>query len=277
MRQRLATASLLLLLVGTVPAVVAPQTLWDSTGACGERPLIDKTSGSRIVGGHDAEAGAWPWDPYFWRAVLGTHNLWKHGKHAARRSIRSIIVHPEFDRETFENDIALFQLNSAVRYSYYIQPICLPSAHLYLYIGQETECFISGWGRIAEKGKTPSVLQEAQVEIIPHSACNNSDAYGGMINNNMICAGSPLGGIDSCQGDSGGPLVCYHPGDNKFYLLGVTSFGYGCGRQNYPGVYVCVPHYRRWISSQLLLNGKAGNPVSIMLMIFLTIRCIVFV
>lgn len=32
MRQRLATASLLLLLVGTVPAVVAPQTLWDGTG-----------------------------------------------------------------------------------------------------------------------------------------------------------------------------------------------------------------------------------------------------
>uniref|UniRef100_A0A8B9TF76 Peptidase S1 domain-containing protein n=1 Tax=Anas platyrhynchos TaxID=8839 RepID=A0A8B9TF76_ANAPL len=234
MRQKLATASLLLLLVGTVPAVVAPQTLWDGIGECGERPLIDKTSGSRIVGGHDAEVGAWPWsvslqihhvgakfahicggtlvsensvvtaghcttgrkDPYFWRAVLGTHNLWKHGKHAARRSIRSIIVHPEFDRETFENDIALFHLNSAVRYSYYIQPICLPSAHLYLYIGQETECFISGWGRYS---KTPSVLQEAQVEIIPHSACNNSDAYGGMINNNMICAGSPLGGIDSCQ------------------------------------------------------------------------------
>lgn len=89
---------------------------------------------------------------------MGTHNLWKHGKHAARRSIRSIIVHPEFDRDTFENDIALFQLNSAVRYSYYIQPICLPSAHLYLYIGQETECFISGWGRIAEKGKSLLVL-----------------------------------------------------------------------------------------------------------------------
>ncbi|KAM9177097.1 transmembrane protease serine 12 [Mergus octosetaceus] len=315
MRQRLATASLLLLLVGTVPTVVAPQTLLDATGECGERPLIDETSGSRIVGGHDAEVGAWPWsvslqihhvgakfahicggtlvsensvvtaghcttgrkDPYFWRAVLGTHNLWKHGKHAAKRSIRSIIVHPEFDRETFENDIALFQLNSAVRYSYYIQPICLPSAHLYLYIGQETECFISGWGRIAEKGKTPSVLQEAQVEIIPYSECNSSDAYGGMINNNMICAGSPSGGIDSCQGDSGGPLVCYHPGDNKFYLLGVTSFGYGCGRQRYPGVYVRVPHYRRWISSQLLLNGKAGNPVSITLMIFLTVRCIAFV
>ncbi|XP_035164800.1 transmembrane protease serine 12 isoform X2 [Oxyura jamaicensis] len=277
MWQRLATTSLLLLLVGTVPAVVAPRIPWDGTGGCGEQPLIDRTSGSRIVGGHDAEVGAWPWDPYFWRAVLGTHDLWKHGKHAAKRSIRSITVHPEFNRETFENDIALFQLNSAVRYSYYIQPICLPSAHLYLYIDQQTECFISGWGRIAEKGKTPSVLQEAQVEIIPYSECNSSDAYGGMINNNMICAGSPSGGIDSCQGDSGGPLACYHPSDNKFYLLGVTSFGLGCGRQRYPGIYVRVPHYRRWINSQLLLNGKAVHPVSITLTIFLTVRCTVFV
>lgn len=49
------------------------------------------------------------------------------------------------------------------------------------------------------KGKTPSVLQEAQVEIIPYSECNSSDVYGGMINNNMICAGSLSGGTDTCQ------------------------------------------------------------------------------
>lgn len=88
---------------------------------------------------------------------MGVHNLWKHGEHAVKRNIRSITVHPEFKRETFENDIALFQLDPAVRYSDYIQPICLP-AHLYPYIDNETECFISGWGRTAEKGKSLLVL-----------------------------------------------------------------------------------------------------------------------
>ncbi|KFV04590.1 Transmembrane protease serine 12, partial [Tauraco erythrolophus] len=238
-----------------------------------------------IVGGHNARLGAWPWavslqshqtgprfahvcggvlvnkksvltaghcvtgrkDPYSWRAVLGVHNLWKHGKHTARRYIRSITVHPDFKRETFENDIALFELDAAVRYSDYIQPICLPPAHLYSNTDNETECFISGWGRTAEKGKISAVLKEARVEIIPSSVCNKSDAYGGVVNNNMICAGSRFGGTDTCQGDSGGPLACYHPGTNKHYLIGIASFGVGCGRPKFPGIYVRLSHYRRWI------------------------------
>lgn len=49
------------------------------------------------------------------------------------------------------------------------------------------------------EGKTSAVLQEAQVEIIPSNVCNSSDAYGGLVNDNMICAGSLWGGTDTCQ------------------------------------------------------------------------------
>lgn len=49
------------------------------------------------------------------------------------------------------------------------------------------------------KGKISAVLKEAQVEIIPSSLCNSSSAYGGLVNQNMICAGSWSGGTDSCQ------------------------------------------------------------------------------
>ncbi|KFP70755.1 Plasminogen, partial [Acanthisitta chloris] len=53
------------------------------------------------------------------------------------------------------------------------------------------------------------------------------------------------------QGDSGGPLVCYHFDTDKYYLIGITSFGTGCGRPKFPGIYVRVSQYRAWISSVL--------------------------
>lgn len=47
------------------------------------------------------------------------------------------------------------------------------------------------------------------------------------------------------QGDSGGPLVCKV--DEAWMQVGVVSWGIGCGRQGYPGVYVEVGYYRKWI------------------------------
>ena len=42
------------------------------------------------------------------------------------------------------------------------------------------------------------------------------------------------------QGDSGGPLIFKRPGDVVHELIGVTSWGYGCGRKKRPGVYADV-------------------------------------
>ncbi|XP_060619999.2 transmembrane protease serine 12-like [Anolis sagrei] len=260
---------------------------------CGTRPVVDEiATGSRIIGGHDAQLGAWPWqvslqiyhfgvgyvhvcggslinhnsvltaahcvkrgDPGFWNAVIGMHHLYRYQTHTRKSRVRAIIIHANYDQATFKNDVALFKLIDSIKFNEYIQPVCLPNGPLT--ITNETPCYISGWGNTVEKGRLRDVLQEAQVDVFPSVLCNRIDWYAGTVTKDMFCAGAESGGIDSCQGDSGGPLMCYFPDATKYYLVGITSFGLGCGRPKLPGIYTRTAHYRTWINSHIFLFDRA--------------------
>ncbi|KFO90906.1 Enteropeptidase, partial [Buceros rhinoceros silvestris] len=123
-----------------------------------------------------------------------------------------------------------------------IQPICLPEKTQQFLPG--INCSIAGWGRIMNQGPTSDILQEAEVPLISNEKCQQwMPEYS--ITENMICAGYDIGGIDSCQGDSGGPLTSED--GNKWFLVGVTSFGYNCSLPKRPGVYVRVTMFVDWI------------------------------
>lgn len=71
------------------------------------------------------------------------------------------------------------------------------------------------------------------------------------VTGNMICAGRlGIGGQDACSGDSGGPLVINNT------LIGITSWGKGCGQPEYPGVWTRVPRIRDWIDQNSVLNKQ---------------------
>ncbi len=63
------------------------------------------------------------------------------------------------------------------------------------------------------------------------------------------------------RGDSGGPLMLYH--NNRWYIVGIVSFGDGCSRANSGGIYTRVSAYEKWIlqvmsSSTVPLNCSSS-------------------
>uniref|UniRef100_A0A3Q2EAE8 Transmembrane serine protease 15 n=1 Tax=Cyprinodon variegatus TaxID=28743 RepID=A0A3Q2EAE8_CYPVA len=235
------------------------------------------TCEERVVGGTNAEKGAWPWmvslhwkgrhvcgasligsswlltaahcvygkniHLQYWSALLGLHaQSYMYSEDVQTRYVDQIIIHKEYNRLSKHADIAMMHLQQPINFTQWVQPVCLPAEGQSFTAGKK--CFIAGWGRDAEGGSPADVLQEAQLPLINQDQCQEFlPEYN--ITSSMLCAGYPEGGVDSCQGDSGGPLMCVE--DGHWTVIGVTSFGVGCARPQKPGGYARVSAFVSWI------------------------------
>uniref|UniRef100_A0A8C4Y6U4 Serine protease 21 n=1 Tax=Gopherus evgoodei TaxID=1825980 RepID=A0A8C4Y6U4_9SAUR len=260
------------------------QLLLQLLEACGQ-----SVASSRIVGGQDAENGAWPWQASIrykgvhicggslitgewvvsaahcfslslpltgYSVSLGKFQLNIQNANTFTSAVSQVIIHSDYNPSSFASDIALVRLCTPVLYTAYILPICLPDRNDSIANG--TLCWVTGWGdiRTGESLPAPRTLQEVQVSLIDVETCNDlySKPITGSpgsrpIKDGMVCAGYPEGGKDSCQGDSGGPLVCSQAG--SWFLIGIVSWGDGCALPYRPGVYTQVSAYSDWIQQSM--------------------------
>lgn len=183
-------------------------------------------------------------DPKLWKAYFGLHSQNAlDDEEVVRHDIKRIITHGSYNSWTYDFDIALLELESPIRYTYQIRPICLPAMTHNFPVGKS--CTITGWGSTKERGPAARVLQKADVNIMNDTLCKK--LMDGDTTHRMLCAGFLEGGIDACQGDSGGPLVCVELPSGHWFLAGVVSWGEGCARANKPGLYTRVTTVRSWI------------------------------
>ncbi|XP_067644003.1 serine protease filzig isoform X3 [Eurosta solidaginis] len=166
------------------------------------------------------------------------------------RDVISVQIHPEYYAGTLDNDLAVLKLDHPVDFTKnpHISPACLPDKFSDF---TGARCWTTGWGKDAfgENGKYQNILKEVDVPILSHHQCESQLrqtrlGYSYKVNPGFVCAGGEEG-KDACKGDGGGPLVCDRNG--IWHVVGVVSWGIGCGQANVPGVYVRVSHYLDWI------------------------------
>ena len=222
----------------------------------------------------DVDEGQAPITANSFRVLAGTATLSTTA--LSGNLVNSFIVHPYWDPDTFQNDIALVQLKvPLVLNAGTIETIEIPSVDPTALDNAR----ITGWGSTWFRNnsgddynlnytpyKYPTKLQGAEIQVLDTVGECTGEFTSGFDVATMICATVQDWEIDACQGDSGGPMATFY--SDKWYLSGITSWGEGCAWYS-AGVYTNVANYKSWIESnavdnrfRVALNSKGGSSVS---------------
>ncbi|MFF0375020.1 S1 family peptidase [Actinoplanes missouriensis] len=154
---------------------------------------------------------------------------------------------PGFVTETEGKDWALVRLERALD---------LPTLDLPEDAGGDEGPFtVMGWGQTRESSlKQERRLHYAEVPIIADRECAKAYRQAGveLVRDESICAGRH--GVDTCQGDSGGPMV-RRDAAGTWRQVGIVSWGLGCARDGYFGVYTQVSKFRDEIRAAISKLG----------------------
>lgn len=213
----------------------------------------------------------------------GFHSWLSPNSDATKYRVSGVARHPDYSARNSRNDVAIVFLDQCAKLGPDVQPIKLATEEEFLNATGST-WMVSGWGtteynanpQMGQDGELPELLQYAHVKYVPAAVCEEELSNAGGLGfrrsvfdeKTAICAGTVPGAVengysvpmqDACQGDSGGPLAfnlgnAEHPEDGDSSddrLVGVVSWGIGCGVQDSPSVYTKVPSFLSWITKEL--------------------------
>jgi len=171
-----------------------------------------------------------------------------------RRHVSAISFDPDFNTpNTWDNDAAVLTLAEPLTLGIDVAQIPIIGDSDWAGLQgtpPRPQFFVTGWGAQVYGGDPTFTLRGVSVDYYDDDDCGNSFLF--EPDPQMVCAetlAKPAHGStpaqpahDACQGDSGGPLVdpgVSSPADDQ--LVGIVSFGVGCGNPNVPGVYTEAP------------------------------------
>ena len=238
--------------------------------------------GTRIVGGNNAMPGEYPWFVSWggcgaslihddivlsaahcevsWASdfvVVGAVQDGVQGNGAVQRRVIQKVLHPSYNTlndGTEQYDVMILKLDRPVQN----KPVGLNKNNKLPQTNKDLT--VIGFGATSEGGAGASMLQEVVVQTTSPSQCVSKNSIFTIDNSIHLCAAVEGGGKDSCQGDSGGPIFEYRNGVPV--QVGIVSFGEGCARPDFPGVYARVSGFLGWIEQQVCELTSHNRPAS---------------
>lgn len=161
-----------------------------------------------------------------------------------RRKVAKVFLHEHFSYERKQNDIALLKLDRSLDFAAaekHIAPVCLAKEEFF------EGCYATGFGYTdaAMTGIDYKLRGLAEARVADAKCDEHFLFYNSTVN---VCIGGQLN-HGTCKGDSGSPFVCHHGSTNRWFQMGLVSYGLPCALADTPDVLTRVAHYYDWIQA----------------------------
>uniref|UniRef100_A0A672YE86 Mannan-binding lectin serine peptidase 1 n=1 Tax=Sphaeramia orbicularis TaxID=375764 RepID=A0A672YE86_9TELE len=239
-----------------------PEDRWFGSGALLSPSWV--LTAAHVLRSQRRDASVVPVAPEHVQVFLGVLNT-QDKRLSTQRSVDTIVLHPDFQPDNYNNDIAMVKLSQGVEFDDVIRPVCLPMPNMRdepPLPSPNSLGVVAGWGistpntSSSDLRLTSDLLQYVKLPVVSQDECRSSYASRSVsynITHNMFCAGFFEGGRDTCLGDSGGAFVMEDEVRQRWAVLGLVSWGgpEDCGSQRVYGVYTRVSNYVDWIQRLL--------------------------
>ncbi|XP_065076561.1 serine protease grass-like [Ochlerotatus camptorhynchus] len=162
-----------------------------------------------------------------------------------RRRAHKVILHEQYDAESFENDLAMVVLDQDVLLTDSVKPICLPLIKFEIGTVNQPNVYNALWTSKARP-------QQYWMRYVELDRCRKLVHNKIMLNEGQICASSFNNRTIEMIGGAGSALeVEYH---NRIYQVAMLSIGILDSDPGTPFVYVDIPKYVKWIHESVKKN-----------------------